>query len=161
LHIRFTAVRGSKQLADSAIQCLPDKIPKNTWKLFTLNHEFSNEWNKFLNPGANGQQLEFVIKKEHLPYYTQQDVKISGISIIIESLKQFDNNYTVNIILPNGKLDNQNVAVDETNKIVHTLKIGPGAINSPVLGVWNIKIESDQGQIQKDNIRNIFLLVQF
>src|SRR5690606_32430542 len=70
IHMNYTARDGGGQLAQAANTELQDLIPENSAKLFSLKHEFPNEWHKFLHPNG-GEDQEFVadIISEHYPFF--------------------------------------------------------------------------------------------
>ncbi len=79
LHMRYTARLGGKQLRDNAIGHLKGLImDANTSGLvlmFSLTHEFPNEWHKFVTDSS--ADFSAVVKREYFPYFTQGRPTIS------------------------------------------------------------------------------------
>ncbi|CAM4076720.1 neuraminidase-like domain-containing protein [Zobellia nedashkovskayae] len=89
IHMSYTARDGGSQLAQSANTELQDLIPENSAKLFSLKHEFPNEWHKFLHPNG-GEDQEFIadIKSNNYPFFLGKNInalKIKRIEVFVES----------------------------------------------------------------------------
>lgn len=68
LHVRYTARDGGSRLKQSAASHARDFIAKVApVRLFSVRHEFPNEWAKF----KSGQDLNIEIKPEHYPFWTR------------------------------------------------------------------------------------------
>jgi Tc toxin complex TcA C-terminal TcB-binding domain len=82
LHIRYTARQGGTQLRAKAVENIQALIEEaNTaglMLLFSLKHEFPNEWHRFTTGAGN---FEATIKRDHFPYFTK------GKEIIIDSVR--------------------------------------------------------------------------
>ncbi len=72
LHVNYTARSGGVDFSNKAQTYLDTILPSNSYKLFSLKHEFPNEWHKFLNPGNSSDQ-EFAAKltTEHYPFFVR------------------------------------------------------------------------------------------
>jgi len=80
--------------------------PNETAKLFSLKHEFSTEWYKFLNPinGAD-QELVFTLKAEQFPFFIRNKlntIKIKKIDIFVASKDESITNYVSNLKVTSG-----------------------------------------------------------
>lgn len=78
LHIRYTAREGGEPLRANATEYLKTLIAQalasGCWRLFSLRHEFPNEWAQFQNQTpAQGERckLAFTPRAEHYPYWSQ------------------------------------------------------------------------------------------
>jgi hypothetical protein len=79
LHLKFTARESGGLFKKNAITYIKDFImntseftdqPLN--RMFSMKHEFSTEWHKFLHPAEGEEQiLRFTIGKERFPFFTQ------------------------------------------------------------------------------------------
>lgn len=82
LHIRYTARQGGAQLQTKAVENIQALIEEaNTaglMLLFSLKHEFPNEWHRFTTGTGN---FEATVKRDHFPYFTK------GKEIAIDSVK--------------------------------------------------------------------------
>ena len=68
LHVRYTARDGGARLKQSAASHARGFIAKVApVRLFSVRHEFPNEWAKF----KSGQDLVIEIKQEHYPFWTR------------------------------------------------------------------------------------------
>jgi hypothetical protein len=72
LHVRYTARQGGAQLRAKAVEHVQELIETaNTAglvQLFSLKHDFSSEWHRFVSDGEN---LRVTVKKEYFPYFVQ------------------------------------------------------------------------------------------
>jgi hypothetical protein len=62
-------------------------------RMFSLRHEFSTEWYKFLFPAVAGadQLLSLQFRKEHFPFFTQDKaIDVSQLQVMIQSKKTGD-----------------------------------------------------------------------
>jgi hypothetical protein len=78
LHIRYTARDGGAPLRAAALQQVKDLIDgaqaAGSVRLFSLRHEFTAEWAKFLGqtPGPNQRyELAVTLRPEHYPFWSQ------------------------------------------------------------------------------------------
>ena len=82
LHIRYTARQGGAQLQAKAVENIQALMEEaNTaglMLLFSLKHEFPNEWHRFTTATDN---FNVTIKRDYFPYFTK------GKEIIIDSVK--------------------------------------------------------------------------
>jgi hypothetical protein len=56
-------------------------------RLFSMKHEFGNEWYRFLNPAEDedDQQLNMIFKKSHFPYMFHEDnIHVTTMDIILQ-----------------------------------------------------------------------------
>ena len=78
LHVRYTARQGGAQLRAKAEENIHTLIGNanaaGLTLLFSLKHEFSNEWHRFTTGSGN---FEATIRRDHFPYFT----KGKGVSI--------------------------------------------------------------------------------
>jgi hypothetical protein len=89
LNISYTARNGGNILAGPANLQLQEILPNSSVRLFSLKHEFSSEWYKFLNPSGGADQ-EFVmeLKPEHYPFFLRKNMnalKIKKLELFLES----------------------------------------------------------------------------
>jgi len=59
-------------------------------RMFSMKHEFSTEWHKFLHPGVEGgeQVLNITIGKERMPFFTQhRKIEVDNIDILARTTK--------------------------------------------------------------------------
>lgn len=85
LHIRYTAREGGallRQEAEMSVrQLMEDVSVSELTQLFSLNHEFSSEWQRFVTSNENSN-FSATIKKEYFPYLAQNgDITIIGIEL--------------------------------------------------------------------------------
>jgi hypothetical protein len=157
LHISYTARNGGEALATKAMLNLKnDKLPKNVTRLFSLKHEFPNEWYQLMNPN-NGVLPELVIniQTENYPFFTRSllnTVQIKTTDIWIEGT----GNINADIRITSGALlTNTAINTDPVYNNVAHLTLAAGMV-SPT-GQIRIKINTPN---VLDMITNIYLLVQ-
>jgi hypothetical protein len=102
LHIRYTAREGGGLLRNASINYLKNLISKakafGSVRLFSIRQEFTSEWNKFVNQQSNSgnsdepsYELKFELKKEHYPYWCQDNLeKIFSIEIVAQQSSKDD-----------------------------------------------------------------------
>lgn len=96
LTMRYTARDGGTLLKNAALQNLNNYVKEaaaiseegGLFRLFSLRHEFSNEWYRFLHPvQGQAQLLELKGLEERLPFFTRsKQVKgkaVSGIDLLL------------------------------------------------------------------------------
>ena len=84
LHLRYTARDGGETLKKAAIGHLNQALnqlaapaagseseDQGLWRLFSLRHEFSTEWQRFAHATASPRSLGFVVSRERFPYFLQ------------------------------------------------------------------------------------------
>lgn len=91
LHIRYTARQGGAQLRQAAVGHLQELVEEadtsGLVQFFSLRHEFSSEWHRFLHPaGATDYQtLTLSLHKERFPYLIQDKIdQIHKIELFIK-----------------------------------------------------------------------------
>ena len=71
LHLRYTARQGGQPLADAAVESLTTLFEEASSSslalMFSLRHEFSNEWHQFVSGPGN---FAAVVKRDYFPYFT-------------------------------------------------------------------------------------------
>jgi hypothetical protein len=82
LHLRYTARQGGQALADAAVASLTTLFEEASSSslalLFSLRHEFSNEWHQFVSGTAN---FAAIVKRDYFPYFT------SGRTITVDAVE--------------------------------------------------------------------------
>ena len=78
IHLKYTAREGGDTLKNDVIKELNNTINemalaesrKGLFRLFSIKHEFSNEWHKFLRPtnDSTNQSLQLDLSKERFPF---------------------------------------------------------------------------------------------
>lgn len=136
IHMRYTARQGGGQLKEKAEGHIKELVENaqlsGLVRLFSLRHDFSNEWHQFVVSDKNDNFIA-TIKKEHFPYIAQ-GLDISDIQIHIFSIK------------------NQNLeAIDSSSIVVNTLDL----INDKKKG--QIEIAEDKIDIEA----NLFLVLGY
>lgn len=87
LQFRYTAREGGKAMADMAMVDVRNSM-KNGNRLFSLKHEFPDEWHKCLNtPVPNTDQiLQMNLKPDHFPYLiSNSNFEITNIALFVDS----------------------------------------------------------------------------
>lgn len=93
LHIRYTAREGGVSLKSGATanikQKISDAMAPGSTRLFSVRHEFPNEWAKFINQvPVNGNRFELALgfREAHFPFWTQGRLNgVSTLAVIAES----------------------------------------------------------------------------
>jgi len=102
LHVDYTARENGGTFKEAALTYIKDYIMNMAelsdqpfMRMFSMKHEFSTQWYKFLNPtpGDSEQLLNFTIGKERLPFFAQErDVIIMKIEVFAKCSQDGDYN---------------------------------------------------------------------
>ena len=170
LHISYTSRDGGDPLTKAAKTALQDALPNQTARLFSLKHEFPNEWYKFLNPeGGNDQELVVTLKPEHFPFFIRGKLStllIKEMYLFVESTVA--GNFTSNIKVTNAAVLN-GLSVDrkgeeQFNNVHHLFKDFAAGTQPNSLGEIRVKIKvstaADFKSLTSDQIDNMFMLFQ-
>ena len=94
LHLRYTAREGGSQLKAQAEQELQTALNEfvrieggsGLAQMFSMRHEFSTEWSRFLNaPSGTTQSLTMPLTKERFPFLFQgKTIAISEIELFVK-----------------------------------------------------------------------------
>jgi hypothetical protein len=170
LQIRYTARNGGGDFAIEASKELQRLLPDSGMRLFSLRHEFPNEWFKFLNPGGGADQ-EFVIelKPEHFPFFLRSRIntlKFSKLEVFIESTPLAD--YEMLQKITNADYDTDPINVDKNaifNDTPHRSREFPAGPQRPnALGELRMKLRKkglptpNFKSLTQDTTEDIFLL---
>jgi len=100
LHISYTAREDAGSFRDSVVRYLRDFLTnladlstQPLMRMFSMKHEFSNEWHKFLHPAAavDNQILSVTLQKEHFPFFAKdREVKIKKVEILMKAARPGD-----------------------------------------------------------------------
>lgn len=164
LHISYTSRNGGGLLTKGANANVKDKLPNSTARFFSLKHEFSNEWYKFLNPVNNADQ-EFVVnlKPEHFPFFIRgklNSLKIKKLDLFIQTDEV--NDLTTSFKVTNGNFVNDLVvSPDPDMNNVHHL---PSDLSNNALGEFRLKLKlsaaPDYKSLAADKVEDLFILLQ-
>lgn len=175
LHLKYTSENGGDTLRNAVIKSIDQKLNKialannrnGLYRLFSVKHEFSNEWNKFLNlAGLNEEQiLRLPLVKERFPLFTKNfDIKITKIQFIGNFSKTEDYNLKFSI----STISKEEVPFIKQKKheVFGNLHITPEIELSDVaLGDINIKVKKgdlqDHSPLVKDELEDIFIILQY
>lgn len=105
LHLRYTAREGGallKQKAALELQTALSEFIRSEGQqglaqVFSLRHEFSSEWYRFLNPpagGAGDQTLTMALTKERFPFLFQdKTISITAIELFVKVKQEFSDSH--------------------------------------------------------------------
>ncbi len=170
LHISYTSRNGGGQLATTANTALQAALPTQTARLFSLKHEFTTEWHKFMNPeGTNDQEFVINLKEEHFPFFIRgrlSSLKIKSMDVFVESSVEGNYSFTSNIKVTNTAILN-GLSVDRDlafNNVHHLPKeFSPGSLPDSIGEIRvNLKVSTagDFKSLTDEQIDNIFILFQ-
>ncbi|NLA50410.1 MAG: hypothetical protein GX876_13245 [Bacteroidales bacterium] len=95
MHISYTAREDAGTFKNSVVTHLKEFI-KNVadlstqpmMRMFSLKHEFSSEWYKFLNPTVAGsdQILSLTLRREHFPFFTKDRmINVKKVQVLMKT----------------------------------------------------------------------------
>ncbi|MBA2748697.1 MAG: hypothetical protein H0U45_08135 [Tatlockia sp.] len=127
LHVKYTSREGGEQLKAEVNEAISNMFEneeqKSLARMFSLRHEFSTEWNKFLNHAeANGDHIQaFSLVKERFPFLFQNkkyNLKLYQVGLIaVPKSEEKD------LDLTSLKLDKLKPNSNETNLITDEIKL--------------------------------------
>jgi hypothetical protein len=143
LNVRYTAVAGSTALVSAARDNRTAIVPASGARLIVLHQELGAEWQRFLSPGPNTDQvLSFTLDQRYLPFAFRQasNVRLSRLELIVESPST--DPFEVQLTVPGGTASTEALAPDPAMGGAHHLV--KTAFNPPAspLGQWAIKIRT-------------------
>ncbi|HEY1009115.1 MAG TPA: neuraminidase-like domain-containing protein [Daejeonella sp.] len=165
LHMSYSSRSGGGQLSSGAYADLQERLPNETSRLFSIKHEFGNEWHHFLNPvGDTDQSLNINLKLEHFPFFIRgrlSAMKIKKLDLFIQNAAGIPA-YVASLKVTSANTVN-NIAVDSDvnyNNTPHASR----DLTADALGVVNLKIRVDSAgdfkSLTAEQIDNIFVLIQ-
>ena len=168
LHINYTSRHGGGGLVTDANTYVQSKLPSGTARLFSLRHEFPNDWYRFLNPeGDSDQELVIHLQKEHYPFFIRGKIgtlKIRQMDVFVAS--SIAGAFTADIkVTSAASIDGLSIDKDSGYNDVHRLsrEFAPGA-QPDSLGEVRIKVKvgsaDDFRSLTSGQIDDVFLLFQ-
>jgi len=153
LHVRYTARDGGEGLKTVCRESLKDalseiklvikdvKDPLGLARLFSLRHEFSTEWHRFLNPPAGDQKLTMTVGIERFPFlFRDSSIAITAINLFVKMEPEFDAS-KLRLSLNVGAAASTNLTFSGTGFLIPKETLPAGPLNKP----WTITawIEGD------------------
>ncbi|HYC27721.1 MAG TPA: hypothetical protein VEB42_02880, partial [Chitinophagaceae bacterium] len=145
MHVRYTAREGGELLRKAAMKNISDQVEAiaaaGTTRLFSVRHEFPNEWEKFksfnLPAGSSFAPLSLPFSAQHYPYWSKGLLQVvHEVTVIVQGGKN-------SITLRPDPNDNTKEDVLNVNKALGGLKSGKLAnigLPDPV-GVFNLAVD--------------------
>ncbi|HKR05221.1 MAG TPA: hypothetical protein VJY62_11370, partial [Bacteroidia bacterium] len=170
LHVKYTSRYSFALEVDSRVDLLTAKLPTKGARLFSVKHDFSSEWHKFLSPQPGDQELILNLKSEHYPFFTRNRDQfiINKISIIIEGragLEETD--YECDVISDGNSPSACSGTIPYNTTDTHfasadfILLTGP----TPAIAPWSFKIKKsgdpDWDSLLPDDLKNVYLILSF
>ena len=100
LHLNYRARENGGLFKENAVTYIKDFImnaaklaDQPLMRMFSMKHEFSTEWHKFINPDVEeGEQvLDITIGKERMPFFTQhRKIDVMKIDVLARTTKSGD-----------------------------------------------------------------------
>ncbi|MBE3200237.1 MULTISPECIES: Tc toxin subunit A-related protein [Parafrankia] len=167
LSVRYTALAGSTALATTARTNRAAVVPVNGVRLIVLDQELPREWQRFLSPGTDTDQvLTFTLDRRYLPFVFRSatNLRLTRLDLIVES--EVTGPFEVQLMVPGGAgASTETLAPDLAMRGAHHLV--KTAFNPPTspLGTWTMKIRRsgapDFRSLSPDDLREAYLVVGF
>jgi len=145
LHMRYTGRQGGAQLRDKAlenIQAITEEAnTAGLMILFSLKHEFPNEWHRFLLGSGN---FEATIKRDHFPYFTV------GKEIVIDSIR-------LHAIKP----DNDTFKVESRTPPGLQLMQLADVLNDKTQAAFVLSLTEDPEVLERRKEANVFVSIKY
>ncbi|WAI00932.1 Tc toxin subunit A-related protein [Methanogenium organophilum] len=171
LHIRYTAEAGDNNLVNAAKANIELVLPNAGFLFIILNHEFGNEWYRFIHPSEEpDQELVFTLENKHLPFYARNKIsKLNKVDLIVESTHE--DIYSFKLQLP-GTITStlEQMVVDQIDKGVHHFEKSDIPQGTPVLGKWKFfdwkiqlkeEYEHPVRKLKSDDIKNAYMIINY
>lgn len=160
IHLSYTAREDAGDFKDKAVGYIK-KFLKNEeelstqplMRMFSLKHEFSTEWHKFLHPSTvdSEQVLNFTIGKERMPFFTQhRDINIMKLDVLARATKKTKN---YNLVLSATCLTNG----QETVKSPEDKNIIVMSPNDKFGKLQMVSLTGDDSAVIKINVEKIII----
>jgi hypothetical protein len=165
LHVRYTAREGGSQLRGAAEQELQTALndfirvegQRGLAQMFSLRHEFSTEWSRFLNAPADAvQSMNMAVTKERFPLLFQgKSIKITKMEVYVKVKDGFGDH---NVNTMRISLAGETVALDPWNNLIHGSKtfnnVDPGTFT---MNAWL----NDHDHLNPDAIQDIMIVCRY
>jgi hypothetical protein len=165
LHVRYTAREGGSQLRGAAEQELQTALndfirvegQRGLAQMFSLRHEFSTEWSRFLNAPADAvQSLTMAVTKERFPLLFQgKSIKITKMEVYVKVKDGFGDH---NVNTMRISLAGETLPLDPWNNLIHGSKtfnnVDPGAFT---MNAWL----NDHDHLNPDAIQDIMIVCRY
>ena len=175
LHLRYTAREGGEGLKAAAVATLEGAINaaitsesgKGVTRLFSLRHEFPNQWHRFLssaagNTGDHEQRLPF--EAERFPFFLRDKFRAGKVHVntvhVMAVLKETPSgDVSVYVTPPGDTFD------ETTDRIDCSVRDGYGDAvygrrsfqQGKTIGEWTLRMKSDEFDALKDDRAEVLL----
>jgi hypothetical protein len=165
LHVRYTAREGGAQLRTVAEQELQTALndfirvegARGLAQMFSLRHDFSTEWSRFLNaPSGTIQSVKMAVTKERFPFLFQgRHIKIKTIEVYVKVKDGFgDHNQSTMRISVAG----ETLGLDTWSNLIRGSKslnnVDPGTFT---MNAWL----NDHDHLNPDAIQDIMIICRY
>jgi hypothetical protein len=100
LHINYTAREDAGLFRENAVDYLKNFLTNLAdlneaplMRMFSLKHEFSTDWYKFINPAVAGadQVMAVTLTRDHFPFFTKERaINVSKLEVLIKAEQEGD-----------------------------------------------------------------------
>jgi hypothetical protein len=175
LHVRYTAQGGGADFRTKAEEelasalnsvVLSDAALKGQVRLFSLRHNFPNEWHQLLYPGEASamQAVTLPLVAERFPFAFQGRVALSAIEVFVKADNTVDLNKLQVALASGGKTDTYAPLADLTtwNGLRTAVKLVTDPLGDWTLAIWLGQAASDTGQqVSPEAIEEIMLVCNY
>ncbi len=177
LHIKYTAREGGeplKQQVNSELRTTVNEFIDSEGnqgfsRLFSLRHEFSNNWHSFLNPPAGStedQKLIMNLTKQYFPFMFQdRDITINAFQILIKIAPNYVSNYTDSTLMISLKegteLSNDPLALTIWKDLLSCVKQSIGNPGDWTLTAWIEQIAGTHEHLNPEAIEDILVICYY
>jgi hypothetical protein len=113
LHIKYTAREGGGEFQQVVRESLLQQLSVLPhFRMFSLRHEFPDEWHRFLIPenAADGNAFEFELKKDHFPFKdASHTLKVNYLALLAKCTETDDYTAKFSPPLPESSPDDANI----------------------------------------------------
>lgn len=172
LHLRYTAREGGgplKQQATTELQTALNEFMRSEGQRglarpFTLRHEFSSAWHRFLNPptgSAGDQTLTMALTKDHFPFLFQdKTITINTIELFVKVKPEFAS--TLRLSLEAGTAASNNpMNLVPWNGLFHAVQSPVGSLGDWTLTAWVDTDDGAHGRMDPNAIQDILVVCQY
>jgi hypothetical protein len=173
-HLRYTAREGGSLLKEQAAQELQAALnefirtegQQGLAQVFSLRHEFSTEWSRFLNaPEGSRQTLTMALTEERFPFlFHDRTIAINAIELLVKVKPEFSashNKSTLRLSLRAGAAaSNDPLTLSEWNSLLRTAASPGGPLGDWTLTAW-LTADETEGRLDPNAIQDLLAVCRY
>ncbi|VAW76139.1 hypothetical protein MNBD_GAMMA12-3772 [hydrothermal vent metagenome] len=171
VHIRYTASDGGETLKSAALSNLETYVnnaeqqskQQGLFRLFSLAHEFPNEWHQFISSSEEDRLLVLGDLKAKLPFFVKSN-QINAINVV--DLRLFTSQADLDLsVLKDDELQNLTSDLDPLGSFEAAADVGQlsqyvADISEEIDGFWGLQVQQ-ANLLDLNQLRDAWLVVKY